>query len=134
MENLKNSKLSNLKFKGKWRSYQQRVLDELKTHLNDSKLNIVAAPGAGKTTLGIEVFLSLNKPTLILTPTITIKKQWKQRIIQGFLDDSSAVEISDDLKQISIITISTYQRYKANFLYTYTTLTSQQEKTNNSIK
>ena len=109
MDKMNLSKISDLKFKGKWRKYQQRVLDELKTHLNDSKLNIVAAPGAGKTTLGIEVVSSLNKPTLILTPTITIKKQWKQRIIEGFLDDSSSVEISDDLRQISIITISTYQ-------------------------
>lgn len=64
-----------LKFKGEWRSYQQRVLDELNFHLADDKLNIVAAPGAGKTTLGIEVLTRLKQPALILAPTITIKNQ-----------------------------------------------------------
>ena len=42
----KTSLLQELKFKGIWRSYQQRVLNELDYHLDDSKLNIVAAPGA----------------------------------------------------------------------------------------
>ncbi len=65
--------IQELKFKGNWRSYQQRVLDELNFHLADDKLNIVAAPGAGKTTLGIEVLTRLKHPVLILTPTITIK-------------------------------------------------------------
>ena len=82
---LDTAKISNLQFKGKWRSYQQRVLKELEYHLNDDKLNIVAAPGAGKTTLGIEVLVRLKSPAFILAPTITIKNQWKQRIIDNFL-------------------------------------------------
>lgn len=99
-----------LKFKGKWRSYQQRVLDELNFHLEDEKLNIVAAPGAGKTTLGIEVLTRLKHPALILAPTITIKNQWKQRIIDNFLENSPEDNfISDDVEKIGTITISTYQ-------------------------
>ena len=46
-------------------------------HLRDDKLHVVAAPGAGKTTLGIEVISRLNRPALILCPTNTIKNQWK---------------------------------------------------------
>ena len=72
-ENTKTSLLQELKFKGIWRSYQQRVLNELDYHLDDSKLNIVAAPGAGKTILGIEVLRRLNNPVFILAPTITIR-------------------------------------------------------------
>ena len=72
--------IEKIKFKGKWRTYQKRVLDELDKHLDDSRLNVVAAPGAGKTTLGIEVLKRLNNPALILAPTITIKNQWKQRM------------------------------------------------------
>ena len=102
--------LSELNFKGKWRSYQQRVLDELIYHLADDKLNIVAAPGAGKTTLGIEVLIRLKRPALILAPTITIKNQWKQRIIDNFFDEILQEDcISDDLEHLGIITISTYQ-------------------------
>ena len=102
--------LTELKFKGTWRSYQLRVLDELNQHLNDKKLNVVAAPGAGKTTLGIEVIKRLNNPSLILAPTITIKNQWAQRIISGFLDNPADCDfISTDLNDIKKITITTYQ-------------------------
>ena len=102
--------ISQLKFKGSWRSYQQRVLDELEYHLDDKKLNIVAAPGAGKTTLGIEVILRLKNSAFILAPTITIKNQWKQRILDNFLpSDFNSDLISTDIKNISEITISTYQ-------------------------
>ena len=46
---------SILHFNGEWRSYQKRILDDLDFHLRDDKLHVVAAPGAGKTTRGIEV-------------------------------------------------------------------------------
>lgn len=105
-----NNIISQLKFKGCWRSYQQRVLDELEYHLDDNKLNVVAAPGAGKTTLGIEVILRLKNPAFILAPTITIKNQWKQRILDNFLpSDFNSDLISTDIKSISEITVSTYQ-------------------------
>lgn len=67
-----------LHFNGTWRSYQQRILDDLDYHLRDQKLHVVAAPGAGKTTLGIEVIARLQRPTLILCPTNTIKNQWRK--------------------------------------------------------
>ena len=63
----------NMHFRGVWRSYQKNFLDEISVHLCDNKLNVVAAPGAGKTTLGIELIKRLNRPALILAPTITIK-------------------------------------------------------------
>ena len=55
-----------------WRSYQQRALDELHTHLHNDKLHLVAPPGSGKTVLGLEVMLQLNKATLIMAPTLAI--------------------------------------------------------------
>ena len=72
-----------LEFKGNWRIYQQRVLEELEMHFSDKKLHVVAAPGAGKTTLGIEVVRRLGNATLILSPTIVIKNQWKYRILEA---------------------------------------------------
>ncbi len=102
--------ISQLKFNGCWRSYQQRVLDELEYHLDDNRLNVVAAPGAGKTTLGIEVILRFKNPAFILAPTVTIKNQWKQRILDNFLpSDFNSDLISTDIKNISEITVSTYQ-------------------------
>ena len=46
---------SILRFNGTWRSYQKRILDDLDFHLRDDKLHVVAAPGAGKTTLGTAI-------------------------------------------------------------------------------
>ena len=39
---------AKMQFRYAWRSYQARILAELETHLEDRKLHIVAAPGAGK--------------------------------------------------------------------------------------
>ena len=43
-----------------------------------------AAPGSGKTTLGIEFIRRFGNPTLILVPTVTIRQQWVDRIKQAF--------------------------------------------------
>ena len=104
-----------LKFNGKWRDYQKRILDNLSFHLADDKIHVVAAPGAGKTTLGIEVIARLNKPTLILAPTITIRNQWKQRITEAFLNGNSEDIISLNIREPKFITVITYQSLLAAF-------------------
>ena len=50
---------NNIHFKGNFRDYQQRVLDNADKYLKDGKINIVAAPGSGKTVLGLEPELFL---------------------------------------------------------------------------
>lgn len=45
----------NIEFHGTFRDYQQRVLDNANKYLKDGKINIVAAPGSGKTILGLEL-------------------------------------------------------------------------------
>ena len=104
-----------LKFNGKWRDYQKRILDNLNFHLADDKIHVVAAPGAGKTTLGIEVVGRLNKPTLILAPTITIRNQWRQRIIDAFLNGNSEDIISLNIREPKFVTVITYQSLLAAF-------------------
>lgn len=106
---------SILHFNGVWRSYQKRILDDLDFHLRDSKLHIVAAPGAGKTTLGIEVISRLNRASLILCPTNTIKDQWKERIQTSFLQKKDFGIVSTDIHNPSFLTIVTYQALLAAF-------------------
>lgn len=103
--------LNQLSFKGQWRQYQQRVLDKAESFLDDGKIHLVAAPGSGKTTLGIEFIQRFGNPTLILVPTVTIRQQWVDRIKQAFLSDDNLVEqlISQDLKRPKMITVATYQ-------------------------
>ena len=72
--------LDQLSFKGQWRQYQQRILDKSESFMGDGKIHLVAAPGSGKTTLGIEFIRRFGNPTLILVPTVTIRQQWVDRI------------------------------------------------------
>ena len=104
-----------LKFKGSWRNYQQRILNSLAAHLADKKIHVVAAPGAGKTTLGIEVLARLNRPALILAPTLTIRAQWLSRIRESFLEKDAGNILSTDIRKPSFITVITYQSLLAAF-------------------
>jgi superfamily II DNA or RNA helicase len=100
----------DIKFKYSWRKYQQRVINELENHLSDDHLHIIAPPGSGKTILGLEVAIRLNKPTLILAPTIAIRNQWIQRFCELFLQESITPDwISRDIRNPKFITVVTYQ-------------------------
>lgn len=98
-------------FKGTWRNYQARVLQNAGRYLRDGKVHIVAAPGSGKTTLGIELMNRIGRPALVFAPTITIREQWVARIAESFLKDGLNPDdyLSQDLKDLKLITISTYQ-------------------------
>ena len=98
-------------FKGTFRNYQQRVLDNSGKYLLNGKINIVAAPGSGKTVLGLELIKRLNAPTIILSPTTTIKYQWGDRFKDAFLDKDENFEeyFSYDLHEITLINSITYQ-------------------------
>lgn len=100
-----------LKFKYTWRKYQARVLENTKEYVADGKVHIVAAPGSGKTTLGIELIGRMRECALVLAPSITIREQWKERIVDGFLLEGLNPDdyISQDLKDPRAITIATYQ-------------------------
>lgn len=100
----------NAIFKYSWRKYQQRVLDDLEEHLLDDHLHIIAPPGSGKTILGLEVAIRLNKPTLILAPTVAIRNQWIQRFCELFLQTTTTPDwISRDIRNPKFITVVTYQ-------------------------
>lgn len=100
----------NATFKYNWRTYQKKFLDHLDEYLVDNHLHVSAPPGSGKTVLGLEVMLRLDKPTLIVAPTLAIKNQWIQRFCELFLNTETAPEwISSDIRKPGIITVTTYQ-------------------------
>jgi len=106
-----NSFPEDIEFRLTWRSYQARVLSELEEHLDDSHLHIIAAPGSGKTVLGLEVVRLLNRPTVIFSPTIAIRDQWIDRFIDLFCPPGLDVQewISRDIRTPRLLTVSTYQ-------------------------
>ena len=103
--------LAALRFQHPWRSYQQRVLDTLEHHLGDRKLHVVAAPGAGKTVLGLEVMRRLGARTVILAPSIVIRDQWADRLQQDFNGGVRPDWISGDLTSEAFVRLATYQAF-----------------------
>lgn len=100
-----------LSFQGQWRVYQKRVLDRADSYLKDKRIHIVAAPGSGKTTLGIELIRRLNAPALILSPSINIRNQWLERIRNAYLPagtDTTGI-LSSSVREPALITAITYQ-------------------------
>ncbi|SVB47991.1 uncharacterized protein METZ01_LOCUS200845, partial [marine metagenome] len=101
---------AGIKFRYPWRSYQKRILDASKRHLRDKHLHVVAAPGSGKTVLGLQMVVHLDRPALVFTPSLGIRDQWVRRFCDLFLQvDHPPSWISTDLKNPGFLTITTYQ-------------------------
>ncbi len=100
-----------LQFKGTWRNYQARVLENAEKYMADGRVHVVAAPGSGKTTLGIELIKRMSEPALVLAPSITIREQWVARIADAFLCEGVKPEdyLSQNLREPRAITVATYQ-------------------------
>ena len=100
----------NLSFKWSFRSYQQRVLDGADGYLNDGKINIVAAPGSGKTVLGLELIRRLGMPCIVFSPTTIIRTQWGERFLECFSgEEDLSGYVSYDLRRLAPLTSVTYQ-------------------------
>ena len=102
-----------LNFKESWRQYQKQVLDRFQDYQADGHVHLVAAPGSGKTTIGIELIARFGNPALILVPTVTIREQWVDRIQTAFLEDGQRLSdlVSQNLKEMKALTIVTYQAF-----------------------
>lgn len=100
-----------VRFNGSFRVYQQRVLDNIEKYLDNGKINIVAAPGSGKTVLGLELICRLASPCIILSPTTAIRQQWGERLKELFLEDEKLFDqvFSNDLHTIKLFNSITYQ-------------------------
>ncbi len=102
--------LDLMHFSGEWRDYQARVLREMDDHLDDDRLHVVAAPGAGKTVLGLEIVRKLARPALIFAPSLAIRDQWRERLVPLFMHElPDASQVSRDLSNPQKLTLSTYQ-------------------------
>ncbi len=109
---------ASLSFRWPWRPYQERVLNAAPAALRDNRLHVVAAPGSGKTSLGIEVFRRLGRPAVVLAPTRTIRDQWISRLSDFTLDRRPPAWAGTSLEEPSYFTALTYQalhtRYREN--------------------
>lgn len=104
-----------IRFDGTFRDYQQNILNHAQSLLRDKKIHIVAAPGSGKTILGLELIKRLGAPALIFSPSVTIKQQWAMRFTDNFLPETASPDdyISYTLTAPSLLTTVTYQALHA---------------------
>ncbi len=103
-----------LNFQMAWRQYQARILDRLPEYLSDRRFHLIAAPGSGKTILGLEIIRRIGEPALVLAPTITIRDQWVDRLTACFLVNQPQPSwLSVDLKSPAAVTVTTYQALHA---------------------
>ena len=98
-----------LNFIHSWRPEQQRVLDNVLSYLDDKRIHIVAAPGAGKTVIGIEIFNRLNLKALVVSPTRLIRNQWLERITDFLPSDEIPSWCSSTITACKQFTATTYQ-------------------------
>lgn len=102
-----------IRFKYTWRDYQARVLSSAQQFIDDGHIHVVAAPGSGKTVLGLELMRRINLPTIILTPTIAIRNQWAERFTTLFMDGADSNKLPEwlslDAHKPAKLTIMTYQ-------------------------
>ena len=107
MENV----FSRVSFRGSFRSYQQEVLDGADRYLADGRIHIVAAPGSGKTVLGLELIRRTGRPTLILSPSVTVRHQWGERFCELFLPQGEMPDayFSESLEKKAPLCSITYQ-------------------------
>lgn len=87
------------------------MLENADQYLKDGKINIVAAPGSGKTVLGLELIRRLGSPCIILSPTTAIRQQWGERFKDLFLENKDDFEalFSSDLHNVKLLNSVTYQ-------------------------
>jgi superfamily II DNA or RNA helicase len=110
---ISNTPFESLRFQFSWRNYQEKFLDHFETHLNDNHLHVVAPPGSGKTILGLEMLRRVQKKTIVFAPTLTIRNQWKDRLLSFFTDDNAFADFSLDIKNPAALTFVTYQSLHA---------------------
>ncbi len=104
------SLLARMRFKGAWRDYQAQVLEAMGEHLANGRLHVVAAPGAGKTILGLEIVRRLGRRAVVFSPTVAIRDQWAHRLSPLFLDAPPGPdEVSHQLSDLRPLTLATYQ-------------------------
>ena len=101
-----------IRFAFPWRPFQARVLDFFETQREtDRRYHVVAAPGAGKTVVGLEMVRRLDAPALVLCPTLNIRDQWVDTFARDFLPDDAlpADWTTTDLAVPRPLTVITYQ-------------------------
>ena len=106
--------------------YQQKAVDEFQRHINQGKTGIFlnAAPGAGKTQMGIEMIRLLGRTAMIVVPKKDLIQQWVDRIIRttdlkpADIGTCASGKIEWKGKKIVVGLVHTIVKYQRNIDFT----------------
>ena len=101
-----------IRFDAPWRPFQQQILDLFEAQrAEDRRFHVVAAPGSGKTLLGLEMVRRLDAPALVLCPTLHIRDQWIGAFTGHFLpaDADPTAWTTTDIAAPRPLLVMTYQ-------------------------
>ena len=69
-----------LRFKGKLRAYQRKALDSWD---RAGRRGVIVLPtGAGKTVIGMKAIELVNRPAVVVVPTLDLLEQWRRRVAE----------------------------------------------------
>ncbi len=106
-------KFGAFEYQGTFRDYQRHLLRRVDDHMDDSKINVVAPPGSGKVTMGLELVRRLGHPCLILAASEAQQSEWGSAFKAEFASPSDRMEaeqcVSYSVKEPSLITSITYR-------------------------
>ncbi|WP_245575914.1 DNA repair helicase XPB [Alicyclobacillus contaminans] len=95
------------------RDYQCAAMDRLNQGGRYESGVIVLPCGAGKTLVGIGAIRSVGQHALVLTPTHTSAKQWRDEFLSRTTLTDADVRLYDERQPLAPVTITTYQKVAA---------------------
>ena len=84
-------------------------MGNLDEYIDDKRIHIVAAPGAGKTVMGLEIFKQYTLKTLAISPTLVVQNQWLDRLKDFMPNGETPSWSTTTLAMPTHFTSTTYQ-------------------------
>ena len=108
---------ASVSFDGHFRDFQRQLLHKVDALLDNSRINLITAPGSDKKLLGLEIIRRMGNATIIITASDNIGTHWKACFEDSFTVNKAPIRsddyFSDDLLSPSLITVITYDTLQA---------------------
>ncbi len=112
--------IGQLKFRYQFRKHQSLMLEKFEQERNADinsrkgrhfRFHLVSPPGSGKTIVGLEMAIRLQKPVLVVCPNTAIQGQWADKLEMFYDGPAASLKelISTDTGDLKQINIFTYQ-------------------------
>lgn len=110
-------KFDNIAFQGHFRDFQRQLLKKVDDILDNSRINLITAPGSDKKLLGLEIIRRMASPALLISATPAGLSSWCETFRYEFFPEERRAEadgyLSSSLRTPALITAITYDVLQA---------------------